>query len=492
VSAVPATHDAGFADARPHLVRDAALASLTGALSGGVVLVAFALSLGAGPFTIGLLSAIPLVAQLAQLPGIVLIERLRRRKALALPVITAARFTIVLLALLPFVTDMNMALSLLVAAQATIALLGSLGACAVNSWLHQLVPAEARGPFFARRLLWGTLVAAVGALLAGQAIDRTPGHARDLAFAGCFALAGLAGFASAWQLSRAPEPPMSPRASHEPLHVMLRRPLADTNFRRLLLFIGSWAAVSNIAAPFLTVYLVDQLGYGVGTVTALAVGGQLANAGALHLWGRLSDRVSNKSVLAAALPVYFLCTGLLVMPNQLDALGRPWIALAALAVLHMLMGACAGGIGLAAGNLGLKLAPRDQGTPYLAMIGIVTAVVGGLAPLLAGTAGAWFGPRELSGVLRWEAPRGSAEVVVVSIAHWEFLFLASAVAGLYVLHRLSLVHEEGRVGDKQVVQLFAIEAARTVESLSSIGGALGFLFPFRRFVARGPAREPVA
>jgi MFS family permease len=288
VSAVPATHDANFADARPHLVRDAALASLTGALSGGVVLVAFALSLGAGPFTIGLLSAIPLVAQLAQLPGIVLIERLRRRKALALPVITAARFTILLLALLPFVTDMSMALSLLVAAQATIALLGSLGACAVNSWLHQLVPAEARGPFFARRLLWGTLVAAVGALLAGQAIDRTPGHARDLAFAGCFALAGLAGFASAWQLSRAPEPPMSPRASHEPLHLMLRRPLADTNFRRLLLFIGSWAAVSNIAAP-------------------------------RHRHGR-------------------------------------------------------------------RRRPR---------------------PLLAGTAGAWFGPRELSGVLRWQAPRAA-------------------------------------------------------------------------------------
>jgi hypothetical protein len=43
-----------------------------------------------------------------------------------------------------------------------------------------------------------------------------------------------------------------------------------------------------------------------------------------------------------------------------------------------------------------------------------------------------------------------------------------------------------------VAQLFAIEAARTVESLSSIGGALGFLFPFRRFVARGQAREPVA
>jgi MFS family permease len=489
VSPAPA-NDPGFATARAHLLRDAGWASLTGALSGGVVLAAFALSLGAGPFTIGVLAAIPLMAQVAQLPGIVLIERLRRRKVLAVPAVTGARVVILLLALLPWVGDTTLALSLLVAGQAAIALLGSLAACAINSWLHQAVPVELRGPFFARRLLWGTLVAGAGALLAGQAVDQTTGRDRMLAFAACFALAGLAGFVSAWQLSRVPEPPMTPRATLEPLHRLLRAPLADTNFRRLMVFIGAWAAVSNIAAPFLTVYLVDQLGYSVGTVTALGVAGQLANAGALYLWGRLSDRVSNKSVLVTAMPLYFLCTALLVIPNQLDVLGRPWIALSALALLHMLMGACSGGIGLAAGNLGLKLAPQDQGTPYLAMVGIVTAVAGGLAPLLAGAAGAWFGPRELSAVLRWEAPRLSAEVVVISLAHWEFLFLASALAGLYVLHRLSLVHEEGRVGDKQVVQLFAIEAARTVDTLSSIGGALGYLFPFRRFAARVQPREP--
>jgi hypothetical protein len=156
----------------------------------------------------------------------------------------------------------------------------------------------------------------------------------------------------------------------------------------------------------------------------------------------------------------------------------------------VLMGACAGGIGLAAGNLGLKLAPQNEGTPYLAMVGIVTAMAGGVAPLLAGSAGAWFGPRELSALLRWQAPGTQTEVVVFALAHWEFLFLLSALAGLYVMHRLSLVHEEGRIGDRQVVQLFAIEAARSVDTLSSIGGALGFLFPFRRFGTRAQGRLP--
>ena len=57
------------------LVWDAAWASVTGAWSGGVVLVAFALSLGADPMTIGLLAAIPFLAQAVQLPTIYLVER---------------------------------------------------------------------------------------------------------------------------------------------------------------------------------------------------------------------------------------------------------------------------------------------------------------------------------------------------------------------------------------------------------------------------------
>src|SRR5689334_23402207 len=46
------------------LVRDAAWASMVGALYGGVILVGFALELGATPWHIGLLAALPFLAQL--------------------------------------------------------------------------------------------------------------------------------------------------------------------------------------------------------------------------------------------------------------------------------------------------------------------------------------------------------------------------------------------------------------------------------------------
>src|SRR5512134_1739222 len=84
------------------LVADAAWASLTGALSGGVVLVALALELGAGPQAIGLLGAIPFIAQAAQLPAIAVVDQVRRRKLIAVLALGIARLLILALALLPF------------------------------------------------------------------------------------------------------------------------------------------------------------------------------------------------------------------------------------------------------------------------------------------------------------------------------------------------------------------------------------------------------
>src|SRR5438067_12956288 len=73
------------------LVKDAAWASMVGALYGGVILIGFALELGATPWHIGLLAAIPFLAQLAQLPAIALIERVRERRKIAVTAVTVSR-----------------------------------------------------------------------------------------------------------------------------------------------------------------------------------------------------------------------------------------------------------------------------------------------------------------------------------------------------------------------------------------------------------------
>ena len=72
------------------LVRDSAWASLAGSLYGGVILVGFALALGAGPLTIGALAAIPFIGQAVQLPAIALIERVRQRRKITVLAVTVS------------------------------------------------------------------------------------------------------------------------------------------------------------------------------------------------------------------------------------------------------------------------------------------------------------------------------------------------------------------------------------------------------------------
>src|SRR5438309_10154221 len=54
-----------------------------GALTTGVFLVGFAVAIGASNFAIGVLAAIPFLAQLLQIPAVALIERWRARRSIS-------------------------------------------------------------------------------------------------------------------------------------------------------------------------------------------------------------------------------------------------------------------------------------------------------------------------------------------------------------------------------------------------------------------------
>jgi MFS family permease len=471
------------------LVQDATWASLIGVLSGGVVLVGFALALGAGPLTIGLLGAIPALGQLAQLPAITLVERLRRRRLLAVGLGVAERLILLLLATLPFLPDRSLALMLLVLGQVLIASTAAMSACAWNSWMHDLLPRQGMGAFFARRLSWSTAMSLAGGLGAGLMVDHWPGREPLHAYAAAFAGAALAGFASSWFLSRVPEPPMAPVSGRAPsLATMLGRPLRDTGFRKLILFLTSWSFSTNLAAPFITVYLLEQLHLGLGWVVVLWAVSQLANAMTVGLWGRLSDRMSNKAVLQTTAPALLVCLLLLPMAGALG----PSPAL--LVAIHVVMGVATGGTALASGNIALRLAPRGEGTAYMAAIGLCNAAAAGIAPLLGGLLADWFATRELSVAITWQTPGSEVAFTPVHLQHWEFFFVLAAATGLYALHALTMVEEgEGPAG-RVLVRDLVLEAARGLRSLSSVAGLrIAGGFPFGRLAGRRPARiRPLA
>jgi MFS family permease len=464
------------------MVQDAAWASMVGALYGGVIIVGFALEAGATPFIVGLLAAIPLVSQLAQLPAIALIERIRQRRRIAVSVVSAARLLILLLALLPWVDGSTAKITLLICAEIAITLFGAIAGCSINSWYHQLLAGQDLGALYAQRLFWSTVAASLAALAAGNLIEHWPYADKLQAYSLVFAVGGIGGFLGVRALMRVPEPVMLRTGPPQPILALLCKPLRDTNFRRLIVFMASWNFASNMAAPFLTVYLLQQLGYGLGTVTALWALNQVAGALTLYAWGRLSDRLTNKAVLATALPAYFGC--LIAFP--VSALPEPHaLTLPLLVIIHIVMGVASGGIALATGNIGLKLAPQGSGTAYLASVSLAGSLAGGVAALVGGGLAEWFGARKLALLVRWSEPGATTGFVALQFQHWEFLFGIAFVLGLYVLHALSRVQEGDHVSERSVMRGFFLEAGRTFEQmLSTAAGSVAAVFPFGRLYDR--------
>jgi MFS family permease len=450
------------------LVIEALFSNTTAALTTGVVLTAFALHLGANNSTIGLLAALPFLAQLAQLPAIALIERLRQRKRIAVLSSVLGRSMLGVMALAPFAGPL--ALPGLVASTLVLCTLGAVGGCAWNSWMRDLAPEDRMGRIFARRTFYATITSLLAGVGAALALEWTPekSHGRDLAFASLYAAGCAAGLFSAWIVARIPEPSMPDVAQRgTDLLAQVRRPLGDLNFRRLIFFLGTWQFAINFATPFFTVYLVRQLGYDMTAVMGLSIASQVANAVALRNWGALADRFANKSVLLVAAPLYIICIAGMAGGSQI---ADPALRLTWLGALHLFMGAAVAGVTLATANIALKLSPRGEAASYLAASAVATALAAGSAPIIGGLLADFFAVRRLELVGRWTDPDGVFTYLSLALSNWDFYFLLSAILGLYALHRLGHVEEAGEIGRQEMLRHVVKETRGSIHNFSTVSG----------------------
>ena len=211
-------------------------------------------------------------------------------------------------------------------------------------------------------------------------------------------------------------------------------------------------------------------------IIGLSIVSQVFNFLFLKIWGRYTDRFSNKSVLAISGPLFIfsiLAWTFTTMPEKYV------LTIPLLIVIHIVMGVASAGVSLASSNIGLKLAPQGQATAYLATNTIVNSVAAGIAPVLGGKFADFFANRELAWTLKYTSPTGEFSLPTLNLQQWDFFFALAFVIGLYSLHRLAMIKEQGEVEEKVVVnQLFA-EVSGQVRNLSSIEGLRQMVsFPF--------------
>ena len=450
---------------------DALASEAMGTLTTGVFLVGFAVALGADNFTIGVLAAVPFFAQLLQVPAVLLVERWRVRRDICVFSTAIGRAFLVGAAAAPLI-DGSLGVKVLIASLAIYQGMAAIAGCAWNSWMRDLVPSSEHGRFFGRRTAATTALSVVAALGGGAIIDLWKSYMPEYAVFGyslLFLVSAIVGYIGVYLLRITPDKPMAPAEKAGPALALLFAPLREENFKRLILFLASWNFAANLAAPFFTVYMLKSLDYPMTTILALTIASQLSNIVALGLWGALIDRFSNKSVLGVAAPLFLACT------LAWTFTGVPWVkpyTLSLLAVIHVLMGVATAGVGLASGNIAMKLSPPGQATAYLAANGVISAAAAATAPILGGRFADFFALHQLTLAFTWTGGPQKLTVQVLNLHSWTFFFAMACVLGLYSLHRLSFVEEPSGATKRLVFWDVMLEARRSVHSLSSAAGLL--------------------
>lgn len=442
-----------------------------GTLTSGVFLAGFAVALDASNFLIGVLAAIPFLVQFLQFPAVLLVEHVRRRRMMSVVSSLFARIFILAIAaapLLPHDTAI-IAVALLIAINQGF---GAFGGCAWNSWMRDVVPERIYGRFYGRRNFATTTLSMVLSLSAGMLISawktRYPGH-DAYAYSALFVVGGLIGMIGVYILARTPEPPMAPPDEQFHPFRLLSAPFHDDNFRRLLSFLGMWSFAVNLAAPFLTVYMLRTLGLPMSRVVMFNVISQLANLAFLHIWGRLGDRFGARPVLRVAAPLFLLCLLAWSLTGQrwLDGLLLPLLV-----VLHLLMGIATAGVVLASSNIAMKLSPIGRATSYLAANSVVTSLSASIASLAGGACADFFAAHQLSFSIMWRGPASSVGFEALTFHSWTFFFVIAAILGLFALRLLGAVRERGEIKEPIEIQHVIAETRRSIHSLSSAAGLL--------------------
>lgn len=356
-------------------------------LSTGAFLSAFALSLGASYFAIGLLGALVPLGQVFQLPATMFVEAyIQKRKYIAITSFWISRSALLLSGVVPIILPDKWIFPTFFLLYFIYVTAGNIGGCAFGTWFRDSFTPTVFSQVLTNRFMYATLLGAVVSFACAFAIEEIKQEHAELllySYSTVFILAGSLGLISALAMMFIKENPFSYKnikASVWSLRILLN-PIKDNAYRGLVLFVAIWCVLNNFVGPFLPIFLMRRLGYSLLTVIILTVVNQFANAVTFPIWSRIANRYGTRVVLFICIPLFYLSIFLwfpltLVQDEQFRWFG--------ILCLNFLIGVFSAGVNLCLTELIFALSPEGRSTPYLAFNSSVAGIVSAIAPILGG------------------------------------------------------------------------------------------------------------
>ncbi|GIQ70942.1 MFS transporter [Xylanibacillus composti] len=342
-------------------------------LIGGPFLTAYLLYLGAGPAQVGIVMAIPPLANVIQVLVALYMDRFANRRFFLALSGGLHRLLWVLTGLIPLWLPAGLAVPAYI-----LIYLFSFASAAVSSviWgslVGDMVPARVRGRYFGIRnmLLYGAGSAAL--LIGGQILKHYPG---GTGFAVLYAISTVCVVWNVIMLYRYPDLPLEPSTEAKRFKRMTK-PLQDKPFIGAVLFMTGFALVQNLVVPLFSYLMLDVLSVNVDLVSIITTIHVVAIMFGNLFWGNMNRKFSARLLLYWTFPVYAAaCLIWLLIPVL------PVVAV--MLVSHILLGVALAGTMLLQFNFVIGDTPKSERPMYIAVLSAITGLAGFIGPIIGG------------------------------------------------------------------------------------------------------------
>ncbi|MDA1163319.1 MAG: MFS transporter [Planctomycetota bacterium] len=395
--------------------------------------IEFARHFGGTGLHIGILGAIPTGMLFLQFLSAVVANHLTHRRGLWMTVSIVQRLILLPVALGPV---------FLPGVSPTVWLWSFLGFSALNhgllhfatplwmSWMGDYLPRSRLSRFWGVRHLWMQWSGAASLLFASYLLQSYTDEIQT-AFSILIVVAAVFGVADILLFLPVYEPPVT-KIAETRIRKVLAEPFRNRDFRSFISFMSFWHFAAMVGAPFISLFLLAEVGMSLSRVLLLWVFCWVGGAACSARIGRLTERFGHRPILIlCALLKSSNMLALILVPND------PEIAFPILVPVFILDSILNAGFVVATNGFMLTKSPSGNRTMFIAAGTALAGLVGGITSVVCGGLLTWF----------------SLETVVfgIHLSSYRMLFLVSIVLRIASLLLVVRIRESDSHGTRHVV-----------------------------------------
>ncbi|WP_256252748.1 MFS transporter [Paenibacillus sp. UNC496MF] len=355
------------------LILEGIPANIIANLLGGPILTIYVVYLGGTASDVGLVVAIPALANLVQLVAAFYIQRFTNRRLLLFGFAVAHRALWAATGLIPFLVPKPLQVDVFIGLFLTSFACASTSSVFWTSIVADMVPARIRGRYFGIRNTIHWAVASVALLIGGQILQQLE---ERTGFVILYAASAACAVWNAVELWRYPDLPFE-RSAAPSSAALFAKPLRDAAYMKATVFVSAFILLQNIAVPLFSYVMLETLDLSKWWITVITTVQMIVTMFSYYYWGNLNARYETRTLLLWALPIIaascVLWTGIELLP-----------VLLVLIVVNAALGVGLGGYNLLIFNFIIGDTPKADRPMYVAVFSALTGATGFVGPLLGG------------------------------------------------------------------------------------------------------------